>query len=365
MFRVHCTDGDARRGELVTPRGTIKTPVFMPVGTLGPVKGVTPDELRQVGTQIVLGNTYHLYLRPGPDVIESAGGLAEFTGWKGPTLTDSGGFQVFSLAPLRKITEEGVEFRSHIDGSTHFFTPEKVVEVQSRLDSDIWMPLDVCTPYPCDRAYAKDALVLTERWAQRSIAFRPNRLFGIVQGSVYEELRRDAAKRLVDMDFHGYSIGGLSVGEPKHLMYGITEVVAAELPHDKPRYLMGVGAPEDLVECVARGVDMFDSVLPTRNARHGTVFTFEGRLTVRNAEFADDHTPIEESCDCYTCTHFSRSYLRHLVKVGEILSMRLLTIHNLRFMTRLMEQIGKAIEEKRFSVYRKEFLDKFINGGQR
>ncbi|BAD40151.1 tRNA guanosine(34) transglycosylase Tgt [Symbiobacterium thermophilum] len=356
----------ARLGRLHTPRGVIETPVFMPVGTQATVKTLNPEEVWDLGARIILSNTYHLYLRPGHDLVQEAGGLHRFMNWKGAVLTDSGGFQVFSLADLRKITEEGVQFRSHIDGSTHFLSPEKAIAVENALGADIIMAFDECTPWPCDYDYAKRSIERTARWAARCKAAhaRPDEqaLFGIVQGSTFADLRRQSAEEIVALDFPGYGIGGLSVGEPKELMHEMLEVQVPLLPDDRPRYLMGVGSPEDLVEGVWRGVDMFDCVLPTRIARHGTVFVPDGKMTVRNAEFARDFLPIQEGCDCYACRNFSRAYIRHLLKADEMLGLRLCSIHNLRFLVRLMEEIRAALAAGTFAEYRKAFLERWHAG---
>lgn len=356
----------ARLGRLHTPHGVIETPVFMPVGTQATVKTLNPEEVWDLGARIILSNTYHLYLRPGHDLVQEAGGLHRFMNWKGAVLTDSGGFQVFSLADLRKITEEGVQFRSHIDGSTHFLTPEKATEIQNALGADIIMAFDECTPWPCDHDYARRSLERTTRWAARCKAAhaRPEAqaLFGIVQGSTFADLRRQAAEEIVELDFPGYGIGGLSVGEPKELMHEMLEVQVPLLPADSPRYLMGVGSPEDLVESVWRGVDMFDCVLPTRIARHGTVFLPDGKMTVRNAEFARDFLPIQEGCDCYACRNYSRAYIRHLMKADEMLGLRLCSIHNLRFLVRTMEEIRAALAAGTFAEYRRTFLERWHAG---
>lgn len=356
----------ARRGRLHTPHGTIETPVFMPVGTQATVKTLNPEEVAALGAQIILSNTYHLYLRPGHDLVKEAGGLHRFMNWKGSILTDSGGFQVFSLSNLRKITEEGVHFRSHIDGSAHFLSPEKAVEIENALGADIIMAFDECTPWPCEHDYAKASLERTSRWAARCKAAhaRPDdqALFGIVQGSTFADLRRQSAAEIVALDLPGYAIGGLSVGEPKELMNEMLEVTVPLLPSDKPRYLMGVGSPEDLVEGVWRGIDMFDCVLPTRIARHGTVFVPDGKMTVRNAEFARDFRPIQEGCDCYACQNYSRAYIRHLLKAEEMLALRLCSIHNLRFLVRMMEEIRTALEQGTFAAYRREFLNRWHAG---
>lgn len=353
----------ARLGILHTPHGDIETPVFMPVGTQATVKSMTPEELKEIGAKIILSNTYHLYLRPGHKIIERAGGLHKFMNWDRTILTDSGGFQVFSLGPLRRITEEGVEFRSHIDGSKHFLTPEKVIEIENSLGADIIMSFDECAPYPAEYDYVKKSMDMTIRWAKRGKIAHKNTerqaLFGIVQGGTYDDLRRECTKQLVDMDFPGYSIGGLSVGEPKDLMYHVLDVTTDLLPHDKPRYLMGVGSPDDLIEGVIRGVDMFDCVLPTRIARNGTVLTSKGKLVIRNAPYAEEFLPIDDECDCYTCKNYSRAYIRHLFKANEILAARLATIHNLRFLIKLMENIREAIRQDRLLEFKSQFYKKY------
>jgi queuine tRNA-ribosyltransferase len=342
----------------------VETPAFMPVGTRGTVKSLTPDDLRSVGAQIVLANTYHLLLRPGPDVVRELGGLHRFMGWDGPILTDSGGFQVFSLAKLRRIGEEGVEFRSPEDGSAHVLTPERSLEIQQALGSDIVHPLDECLAYPATPAETERSLALTLRWARRTHAAHrrePGRqaLFGIVQGGVYPDLRRRAVEETVAIGFDGYAIGGMAVGEPKPAMYELTALVAAALPADQPRYLMGVGKPEDLVEAVARGVDLFDCVLPTRNARNGQCFTEDGPLTIKQARYARDGRPLDERCACYTCRHFSRAYLRHLFVSEELLVYRLLTLHNLHFFLSLMAAMRGAIDEGRFAPFQARLLSRF------
>lgn len=352
----------ARRGELHTPRGIVETPVFMPVGTQATVKAMTPEEVWAAGGRLILSNTYHLYLRPGHRLIAEAGGLHRFMNWNGPILTDSGGFQVFSLGPLRKIEEDGVWFRSHIDGSEHYFSPEKAVEIQEDLGSDIAMAFDECAPYPCTYEYAREVVGRTTRWARRCLRARRREgqaLFGIIQGGIFKDLREKSASELVDLDFPGYGIGGLSVGEPKDLMYEALENTVPLIPGDRPRYLMGVGSPDCLLEGVARGVDMFDCVLPTRIARNGTVFTHEGKLVVRNAEYARDFTPLDPDCGCYTCRNYTRAYIRHLIKSNEILGIRLTTIHNLYFILNLMHNIRVTIDQGRFSDYKKEFLSRF------
>jgi len=353
------SDSAARLGLLETAHGVVETPVFMPVGTQATVKTMTPQELEAVGAGMILSNTYHLYLRPGSDLVKEAGGLHRFMGWQRSILTDSGGFQVFSLGKLRKISEEGVEFRSHLDGSKHFISPEKSIEIQMELGSDIAMAFDECPPCPAEYSYIKESADLTYRWAKRCKARHDHpyqALFGIVQGGVFPELRRQSASQLGELDFPGYGIGGLSVGEPKPVMYEMLEALDPAMPRDKPRYLMGVGSPDCLIEAVLRGVDMFDSVLPTRNARHGTVMTRHGNLTVRDRPFARDFAPIETGCPCYTCTHFSRAYIRHLFKAREVLGLRLATIHNLAFLIRLMEEIREAIRQDRLGQFREQFF---------
>lgn len=345
-----CSRTGARAGLLHTPHGTVETPVFMPVGTQATVKTMAPEELLQIGVQIVLSNTYHLYLRLGEKLVAAHGGLHRFMNWPRPILTDSGGFQVFSLAPLRRITEEGVEFRSHIDGSRHFMTPEKAIDIQMALGADIIMAFDECPPYPCSYDYVRQAVERTTRWARRCKEHhsRPDQaLFGIVQGGTFRDLREQSAAELVEMDFPGYAIGGLSVGEPKPLMYEVLEYTVPLLPKDKPRYLMGVGSPDCLLEGVIRGVDMFDCVLPTRVARNGLALTSLGKVMVRNAAYAEDLSPLDPNCDCYVCRNYTRAYLRHLYKAGEILALRLLTWHNLSYITRLMRELRQAILEDR------------------
>ncbi len=361
-----CAQTGARLGVLHTPHGDIHTPVYMPVGTAATVKAMTPRELMEIGAEIILSNTYHLHLRPGEDLIREAGGLHQFMAWPKPILTDSGGFQVFSLSGIRKIKEEGVTFQSHLDGSRRFISPEVSMDIQHALGSDIMMAFDVCTAYPCDHATAKDAMERTHRWAARCKAHHAKApsadtqaLFGIVQGAFFNDLRIESAKVLADMDFIGYGIGGLSVGEPKPIMYDMLETIMPYMPGNKPRYLMGVGSPDCLVEGVMRGVDMFDCVLATRIARNGTCFTREGRLVIKNAKYARDFGPIEEGCDCYACRNFSRAYIRHLFKAGEITGARLASIHNLRFLLRLMEDVRAAITEDRFGDFRKAFFDKY------
>ena len=335
----------------------------MPVGTQATVKAMTPEELKEIGSQIILSNTYHLYMRPGHDLIERAGGLHKFMNWDKPILTDSGGFQVFSLGPLRKIKEEGVEFRSHLDGSKHFLSPEKATEIQNALGSDIIMAFDECAPYPADRQYVKNSLERTTRWLERCKAAHkyPEKqaLFGIVQGGMYKELREQSAKEITAIDLPGYAIGGLSVGEPKDMMYEVLDYTVPLLPEDKPRYLMGVGSPDDLLEGVLRGIDMFDCVLPTRIARNGTAMTSQGKVVVRNASYAEDFTSLDPECDCYTCKNYTKAYLRHLIKCNEILGARLLTIHNLHFLLKMMENVREAIKEDRLLDYKKDFFEKY------
>lgn len=358
-----CKQTGARLGRLHTPHGVIETPIFMPVGTQATVKAMTPEELKEIGSQIILSNTYHLYMRPGYDLIERAGGLHKFMNWDKPILTDSGGFQVFSLGPLRKIKEEGVEFRSHLDGSKHFLSPEKATEIQNALGSDIIMAFDECAPYPADRQYVKNSLERTTRWLERCKAAHkyPEKqaLFGIVQGGMYKDLREQSAKEITAIDLPGYAIGGLSVGEPKDMMYEVLDYTVPLLPEDKPRYLMGVGSPDDLLEGVLRGIDMFDCVLPTRIARNGTAMTSQGKVVVRNASYAEDFTSLDPECDCYTCKNYTKAYLRHLIKCNEILGARLLTIHNLRFLLKMMENVREAIKEDRLLDYKKDFFEKY------
>ena len=359
-------DSGARAGILTTRRGRVQTPCFMPVGTQGAVKGLEPDELRRADVSILLSNAYHLYLRPGLEVIEKIGGLHRFMGWEGPILTDSGGFQVFSLADLVEVKEEGVVFQSHIDGSRHSLTPEGVVEIQRTLDSDIWMPLDQCVRHPAGMDQAADALERTRLWAQRSrkafvegsrsqSSSRPQ-MFGIIQGSTYPELRRRSALQMVEMDWDGYAVGGLSVGESADLTWESLEAAESVLPEEKPRYLMGVGSPSDLWEAVARGIDMFDCVLPTRNGRNGCAFSRQGNLHLRNAAFAEDPRPIDEACACQACRTFSRAYLRHLFNAHEMLGPKLVSLHNLVFYQQVVSEIRCSIEQGRFNQAREAFL---------
>ncbi len=353
----------ARRGRVNTPHGPIETPVFMPVGTAGTVKAMKPEEVRDMGAQIILGNTYHLYLRPGHEVVKAAGGLHKFMNWERAILTDSGGFQVFSLGAMRKISEEGVEIRSHIDGSKHMLSPEKSMEIQNALGSDIMMAFDECAPYPADRNYVKNSLERTTRWLKRCKEYHKNTeqqsLFGIMQGGMYKDLRKQSAEEIVELDLPGYAIGGLSVGEPKEIMYEVMDDCVDYLPADKPRYLMGVGSPDCLFEGVERGIDMFDCVLPTRIARHGMAMTSQGRVNIKNAKYERDFTPLDPNCDCYTCRNYSKAYLRHLFKSDEILSSMLMTTHNLHFLVNTMAGIRKAIEEDRFLEHKKEFYDSY------
>lgn len=358
-----CKQSGARLGRLHTPHGVIDTPIFMPVGTQATVKSMTPEELKEMEAKIILSNTYHLFLRPGHKLVEKAGGLHKFMNWDRAILTDSGGFQVFSLGDLRKITEEGVLFRSHLDGSKQFLSPEIAIGVQNSLGADIIMSFDECTPYPADHSYTKHSMERTTRWAKRGKDAHkyPDRqaLFGIVQGGMYKELRYESAMQLQEIDFPGYSIGGLSVGEPKGMMREILSHTTQFLPKDKPRYLMGVGTPDDLIDGVILGVDMFDCVLPTRIARNGTAMTSRGRLVVRNATYMEDFSKLDENCDCYTCRNYSRAYLRHLVKTDEILGARLISYHNLYFLLNLMKKIREAIMEDRLLDFKKEFFESY------
>ena len=353
-----CPETGARAGRLHTPHGSFDTPMFMPVGTQGTVKTLSPEELHTMGAGVILGNTYHLFLRPGHEIVKKAGGLHRFMNWDGAILTDSGGFQVFSLGALRKISEEGVAFRSHHDGSKQFLSPEKSMEIQMALGSDIAMAFDECTPYPADYEYACRSMRLTTRWAKRCQAVHNREdqaLFGIVQGGMYAELRQESAEQLVAMDFPGYAIGGLSVGEPKPLMYEVLEQTVPFLPQNKARYLMGVGTPDCLVEGVARGIDMFDCVFPTRVARNGTAITSQGRVVIRNAAYIEDFMPLDPECDCYTCRNYSRAYLRHLIRCDEIFGLRLMSLHNLHYLIKLMHQIRTAIIDGNYPEFRKLF----------
>jgi len=358
------TETAARAGVIRTPHGEIPTPVFAPVGTQGTVKALSPADLQSLGATLILGNTYHLYLRPGPDLIADFGGLHNFMGWHGPILTDSGGFQVFSLEGLRDIDDDGVTFRSHLDGSIHRFTPEKVIAIQEQIGADIIMAFDECPP-PDDYDYNVIALRRTHRWAERCRAAHrraDQALYGIVQGGIFPDLRARSAEFLTGLDFAGYGIGGLSVGESKADMHAMLEVLHPLLPRHKPRYLMGVGSPEDLFECVARGVDQFDCVLPTRIARNGAVLTRRGRINLRNAKYARQKSPIEADCACYTCRHFSLAYLRHLIKANEILGLHLATLHNVHFMLETMRRIRQSILDGSFAAYRAEFLATYLSG---
>jgi len=353
----------ARLGKFTTAHGEVNTPNFMPVGTSATVKALDPDEIKLSGTEIILSNAYHLFLRPGAEVIREAGGLHKFMNWDGPILTDSGGFQVFSLSKLRKIKEDGVEFQSHIDGSSHFFTPESVVEFQQILGSDIMMVLDECVHYPCQRDYVEKSLKLTTEWARRSrevfssqSSAVSSQLFGIVQGGTYLDLRKQAAEQLVDIGFDGYALGGLSVGEPRDLMNDIVDFTVPLLPEDKLHYLMGVGMPQDIFDSIERGIDVFDCVVPTRNGRNGTAFTSGGQVKIRNAKHQKDNSPLDQECDCPCCANYSRAYIHHLFRVDEILGLRLLSLHNITFYAKLMTNIREAIQDDRFLEFKKEFL---------
>jgi len=361
----------ARLGKLNTPCGEIDTPCFMPVGTQGTVKTLSPNELEEAGVQVLLSNAYHLFLRPGMEVIKKTGGLHKFISWGKPILTDSGGYQIFSLALLRKVSDKGVEFQSHIDGMKHLLSPEDIIDIQCLLGSDIMMPLDECVHYPCSKDQARVAMERTIGWARRSkVALsqiqksksqNSQLLFGIVQGATYEDLRKECAKEIIDIDFAGYAIGGVSVGEPKNLSNDIVGFTAKTLPQDKPRYAMGVGLPEDIVEAVGLGIDMFDCVVPTRYGRNGTAFTSEGKLTVRNSPYTDDLGPLDKKCQCYTCKNFSRAYLRHLFNSEEILGLRLVSLHNINFYLGLMRDIREAIKNDRYTEFRKDFLKSYNN----
>jgi queuine tRNA-ribosyltransferase len=371
-FTVHGVDGAARRGAFTTPHGTVETPAFMPVGTQGAVKAMRQRDVEEIGAQIILGNTYHLFLRPGDELIARRGGLHRFIGWSRPILTDSGGFQVFSLAERRTIREEGAEFQSHLDGARHLLTPERAVDIQARLGSDIAMVLDECLAYPATRDAAAASMQRSVRWAGRcrerllqlrsspptevTVSNPGQAQFGIVQGGIFEDLRAESAGATVAVGFEGYAIGGLSVGEPIDTMYSVVEATARHLPADRPRYLMGAGTPEDLVECVARGVDMFDCVMPTRNARNGQLFTSEGRINIKNARYAEDDRPLDPQCGCYTCRHHSRAYLRHLYMAGEMTAGALNTLHNLSFYLDTMQRIRDAIAFRTFDRFRQDFL---------
>ena len=366
-YKLEKTDKNARAGVIETPHGKIETPVFMPVGTQATVKTMTKEELNTIDTEIILGNTYHLYLRPTDTLINDFGGLHKFMNWEKPILTDSGGFQVFSLGDLRKIKEEGVYFSSHIDGSKHFLSPEKSIEIQNNLGSDIMMALDECPPGLSSREYLIPSIERTTRWAERCIKANKNPerqgLFAIVQGGIYEDLREKSMNELLQMDdgFAGYAIGGLAVGEPREDMYRILEYITPKLPKDKPRYLMGVGEPLDMLEAVEDGVDMMDCVQPTRIGRHGTVFTKYGRLVIKNAAYYRDPRPLDEGCDCYVCKNYTRAYIRHLFKAEEILGQRLATYHNLYFLIKLMKEARKAILDEKFSEYKNDFIKNYLS----
>lgn len=367
-FTLKNTDQKARRGELNFARGKVQTPAFMPVGTYGTVKAMTPEELEGIGAEIILGNTFHLMLRPGTEIIQQHGDLHDFMQWQGPILTDSGGFQVFSLSDIRKLSEEGVSFKSPINGDKVTLTPERSMQVQAELGSDIVMIFDECTPYPATHTEAAESMQLSLRWAQRSkqahLEYQnsesPNALFGIVQGGMYDDLRVESAQGLVDIGFDGYAIGGLSVGEPAEDRIAVLDSTPDQLPADRPRYLMGVGKPHDIVEAVARGIDMFDCVIPTRNARNGFLFTSKGTIKIRNAKHKTSTEPLDPDCGCYTCQHYSRAYLHHLDKCGEILGARLNTIHNLYYYQSLMQEIRDAIEQERFEEFRREFYARIV-----
>ncbi|AVQ20018.1 tRNA guanosine(34) transglycosylase Tgt [Fusobacterium mortiferum] len=367
-YELQKKSGKARAGKITTPHGEIETPVFMPVGTQATVKAMTPEELEAIGSQIILGNTYHLYLRPSDELVAKFGGLHKFMNWKKPILTDSGGFQVFSLGALRKITEEGVRFSSHLDGSKHFLTPEKSINIQNNLGSDIVMLFDECPPGLSSREYMIPSIERTTRWAKRCIEAhkRPDEqgLFAIVQGGIYEDLRDKSLRELSEMDEHfsGYAIGGLAVGEPREDMYRILDYIVEKCPENKPRYLMGVGEPLDMLEAVESGIDMMDCVQPTRIGRHGTVFTKYGRLVIKNAMYSEDDRPLDEDCDCYVCRNFKRGYIRHLFKAEEILGQRLATYHNLYFLIKLMKNAREAILEDRFTEFKEEFIRNYNMG---
>jgi len=368
-FTLKATDGAARRGELVTAHGVVQTPIFMPVGTQGSVKSLCPQDLDDAGSQIILGNTYHLYLRPGDELLARRGGLHRFMGWDKPILTDSGGFQVFSLKEIRKISEEGVEFRSHIDGSKHFFSPEKVMSIQNNIGSDIMMVLDECVAYGADHDYTARSLELTTRWARRCRAAHPRHangqlLFGIIQGGFYKDLREKSLAQLAEIDFDGFAIGGLSVGESIPEMYDMLHHIAPMMPAATPRYLMGVGTPLDILEGIAAGVDMFDCVLPTRNARNGTLYTSRGKVNIRRAEYREDDSPLDPDCGCYTCRTFSKAYLRHLYVAQELLSYRLNSLHNIHFFLDLARRAREAIEQGRFAALKQRYTDIFRPGAE-
>ena len=369
-FRVVAVDPEtkARAGELVTPHGVVETPVFMPVGTQATVKTLAPSDLLEIDARIILSNAYHLYLRPGTEIIREAGGLHRFMGWDRAILTDSGGFQVFSLARLNRVTEDGLEFQSHLDGSRHFMSPEHNVAIQRDIGADIIMALDECVAYPAERSYAERSHELTLRWARRALDAwradpREQSLFGIVQGATYEDLRRESAAALAEMEFPGYAVGGLAVGEPKGAMREMVDASVEALPEERPRYFMGQGFPEDIIASVVQGIDMFDCVMPTRNARKGSVFTSRGKLVVKNASCALDNGPMDPDCSCYACRHFSRGYIRHLFAAEEILGQRLATLHSVTFYVNMMKQMRSAIVEGTFGNWRSEFLSKYEGGG--
>lgn len=360
-FKIVKKDGYTRTGIIETERGIVYTPAFMPVGTNGTVKAMTPEELKSIGYEIIVSNTYHLYLRPGHEIIKRVGGIHRFINWYGPVLTDSGGFQIYSLASLRKITQEGVEFRSHIDGSLHFITPEKAIEIQLIFGSDITMVLDECISYPAEKSYVEKAVNLTTEWAKRCKEYfekeKTNQsLFGVIQGGVFSDLRIRSLEDLLKIDFDGYAIGGLSVNEPKQDMYRVVKEIASFMPYDRPRYLMGVGDLIDVLHAVEYGVDMFDCVIPTRNARNGTLFTSEGRISIKRSEFKDDPNPLDPQCDCYACKNYTRAFLRHLYMCREIVSMRLNTIHNLYFYCKFFEKMREAINKGKFQDFKKQWM---------
>ena len=357
-------NSSARAGTITTPHGVIHTPMFMPVGTVGSVKGIAPDDLNAIGAEIILGNTYHLHLRPGEDIVASFGGLAKFNSWNKPTLTDSGGFQVFSLAKLNSIKEEGVAFRSHLDGSKLFLSPETSIGIQEKIGADIMMAFDECPPYPSEHSYMKSSVERTTRWAKRCLDAKTRddqALFGIVQGGIYDDLRKQSASDLLSMDFNGYAVGGVAVGEPIEEIYRQTEFTAGLLPKDKPRYLMGVGTPENIINCISHGIDMFDCVMPTRNARNGMLFTSNGRVNIKRSEFKLSDDKVDDECDCYTCRTFSRGYLRHLFTAKEILAYRLNSIHNLHYYISLVKKIRRAILSGDFINLKREILSKYNN----
>jgi len=366
-FDLEKTDGRARAGTITTPNGRIETPIFMPVGTVGSVKTISPAELGDMGAQIILGNTYHLHLRPGDEVVAKHGGLAKFNSWHRPTLTDSGGYQVFSLAEMNKITEDGVHFRSHLDGSKLYLSPETSIQIQQNIGADIMMAFDECVSYPSEKKYVAEAMERTYRWADRSLAAKTNdkqALFGIIQGGVHTDLRKISAEQITSIDFDGFAIGGLSVGEEIPLMYEVTSFTTDYMPKDKPRYLMGVGTPQDLLNCISYGVDMFDCVMPTRNARNGLLFTSKGKVHIKRKEYELSDKPVDENCDCYTCRTFSRGYLRHLFKSGELLGMRLNSLHNLHFYLSLVKRARNAINLGVYNNFMNETLEEMSSGGE-